>query len=83
MAFRDPKSSQNTSDVLNKKYHSQYEEGKINYEYQKTLADVPGEQNTNLIERYTTNYAAHYHQLRTYNNTIAPILPKQKVDYDT
>ena len=34
--------SQNTSDVLNKKYRQQYETEKTNYEFQKTLTDVPG-----------------------------------------
>ena len=34
--------SQNQADVLNKNYKKDYENEKINYEFQKTLADVPG-----------------------------------------
>ena len=35
--------TQKQADVLNKNYKKDYENEKINYEFQKTLADVPGE----------------------------------------
>ena len=35
--------SQNQADVLNRNYKKEYENEKTNYEFQKTLAEVPGE----------------------------------------
>lgn len=34
--------SQNQADVLNRNYKKEYENEKTNYEFQKTLAEVPG-----------------------------------------
>ena len=38
--------SQNQADVLNRNYKKEYENEKTNYEFQKTLAEVPGERRT-------------------------------------
>merc|ERR1711924_299891 len=55
--------SQNTSDVLNKKYHQQYETEKTNYEFQKTLTDVPEirhniEVSKNVVDAPNTTYSS-------------------------
>ena len=39
--------SQNQADVLNRNYKKEYENEKTNYEFQKTLAEVPGERGQN------------------------------------
>lgn len=56
--------SQNQADVLNRNYKKEYENEKTNYEFQKTLAEVPGEYRKRTVLGSRTSVTDH--EDRTY-----------------